>query len=104
MVYTDNKRLTADYLQELVEFGKAIGLGLWDLQNLNDLCKHTHFKLDKVQLAAALKRGAITVSLDLFMLRMYRMRRIGEREMFQEEELAEGKPVINTKNGQTELM
>ena len=104
MVYTDGSRLTADYLQELVEFGKAIGLGLWDLQNLNDLCKHTHFKLDKVQLAAALKRGAITVSREEIVLYMCRIRRFGEREMFQEEELAEGKPVINTKNGQTELM
>ncbi len=103
MVYTDRQRLTADYIEELVEFGKTLGLTLGELQDMNSLNRHTHFNLGLALLARAIKRGAITVSREEIVLYMYRMRRMGEREMFAEEELAEGRPVLDGKTGQTEL-
>jgi hypothetical protein len=104
MVYTDRQRLTADYLEELVEFGKSIGLALEEIQDLNTLNRHTHFLLTAHLLERAIKRGAITVSREQIVLYMYRMRRMGERELFPADDLPADLPVMNGRTGQTELI
>jgi hypothetical protein len=55
-------------------------------------------------LERAIKRGAITVSREQIVLYMYRMRRMGERELFPADDLPADLPVMNGRTGQTELI
>ncbi|MFH0935181.1 MAG: DUF4031 domain-containing protein [Pseudomonadota bacterium] len=106
MVYTDRQRLTADYIEELVEFGKALGLGLNALRDFNTTCKHTHFNIGFALHTRAIRRGAIVVSREAFVVHVYQMRREGERKIFAEPgaDSAGALQILDSRTGQTELL
>ena len=104
MVYTDKKRLVADYFEELVMFGKTIGLQPERLQDINPDCRHAFFELTPALCERAIKRGAITINSERGLLIAYEMKRYGEDKLMPDLGAADDElPVINCRTGQAEI-
>lgn len=109
MVYTDKKILVADYFQELVAFGRVLGMGPELLQDSDRLHRRTHFKItSETTLARAMKLGAKWVQRRRAIAVAAAMNRDGEREIMRECDTDihghDDVPVINGRTGQTELL
>jgi hypothetical protein len=106
VVYTDKIHLVADTLEELLAFGRAMGLRPEWIQGYDRERLHVHFDLTSPEaLARAKKRGAIVISRKK-LLRLSVGMKVDERSARELNELfaPSALPVMDGRTGQTELL